>query len=407
MGEYAESKQTNITQPVQKSVDRSLKDARDLGQQRAPAERAKQMAELETEPAAKVGDRVAAVTQFNASLEQMFKTMHHALINVENLMRTPDRAKEETWSKYLGIAIAAVVAGLSGGTSAVLTASIADKVGSKLIGDTVKDLLKKAFVPKQISLPAGLGSIKHAFGKVCRQELDQAESRVIAEWGTMGARLYRENPAEVERLADANLDEVVSGKLSEAVERELLYGWTNFLARSIHGGQHGWDPLKENGGGTTTLGRAIPLKGAAQNPYEQGPGALDPTYQNVAHGQMWWAVDNDQRSMEDDHYGILEIHLWGDGALNTHRGYGMRLDNVGPDIRSVIRQHGRVRDARINKIVRISWPHAGQINPPRADSAFLITADGYIRLTNWAGPKQDLVPLAERAQDLSLGHLEA
>jgi hypothetical protein len=110
--------------------------------------------------------------------------------------------------------------------------------------------------------------------------------------------------------------------------------------------------------------------------------------------------------MERTHVGILEIHLWRDGKLNAEPEYGMRLDNVGPEVRKAFKLSGKsVRDLRVNKIVRVSNVY-GQINPPRTDGAFLITADGHVRLTGWALPRAELSPTAEHAQDLPLSLLK-
>lgn len=95
-----------------------------------------------------------------------------------------------------------------------------------------------------------------------------------------------------------------------------------------------------------------------------------------------------------------------DGALNGEPEYGMRLDNVGPRVREAFKTSGKtVRDLRVNKSVRVSNRH-DQINPLRTDGAFLITADGHIRLTGWPLPLAELAPTAEHAQDLPLSYLK-
>jgi hypothetical protein len=101
---------------------------------------------------------------------------------------------------------------------------------------------------------------------------------------------------------------------------------------------------------------------------------------------MDWAMERGQRQMAKQHYGLLEIFL--DAQMNVidRPLYRMRLDNVGPRVRENLRGAGRVGDVPVNKLVRIcSDVHRGvRVNPPTTVATILITADGYVRASNWA-----------------------
>ena len=407
MGEFADSENQMAparaphiqTPPAPvKEPDRTCKDHDD-----------KKARQLDQESDNQKRARLFAVIQHSQSMQLVFDAMELGIEDAMARIAVPDEAKRSAWQTYLGIAVSAVLAGISGGVGLSVAAAISHRVANKVVADGVKDVVGRSLRPKDgIKATDTQWELHEAFNKLCTNELLAGKRRFVAEWAVTAERLYRAAPEDVERMVTQNMDYVTEGDVRGVTERQVLVGWTNFLARAVHGGQSGWDPMKENGGGTTIKGRgtAIALRGAAKNPYEH-PGEFDASYNNVDHREMWWAVDNDQRSLEDEHHGILEIHLWSSGRLNTeHSGYGMRLDNVGPKVRQVIRTMGRVRDVPINKVVRVSDGGSQQLNPPRADGAFMIMADGYIRLTSWARPHADLVPMAERAQDLSLANLE-
>jgi hypothetical protein len=163
-------------------------------------------------------------------------------------------------------------------------------------------------------------------------------------------------------------------------KRHFLVGWTNFLARAMHGAMH-WDPWQPPG-----AHGAIKLEGARDPWAEPAATRSDPTTGNVDPKPMGWALERTQRPMMQEHYGILEIFLDSSGRLLNIPDYGMRLDNVGPNVRKELRQMGKVRDLKVNKVVRMcSYRHDGlEVNPPAPIASILITADGYVRAHDWA-----------------------
>ena len=164
--------------------------------------------------------------------------------------------------------------------------------------------------------------------------------------------------------------------------------------------------MKPNGGGITAMGHAVPLEGAAKNPLDTWGGKNpDPTSGNVAPTFANAQMLDDVHGYRGDHFGLLEVNLRTDGSLEDWPGYGMHLDNVGPKVREKLRTLGTVRDLRVNKVVRVVSGHESR---PEVIGAFMITADGYVRLTSWGVlPSSKVVPYAEQAQSLSLQRMEA
>ncbi|HEU0036302.1 MAG TPA: hypothetical protein VFQ53_37070 [Kofleriaceae bacterium] len=366
---------------------------------------------MEHETAEQQRGRLFAVEGFQQAAAFSLKGMEEGLKRAQVRIEVPEALqKSSSWQQLLGMAVSAIFAGSAGVVGAWVGGKIANKLAQKWAADAVKDVVKQSLHAGSALQVKDLHDLKEAFRQQCDLELATSYGRFTQNWARTAELLYRLPPEELQRQTEILADVAAYDELARQVEGQAVVGWTNFLARAVHGGMRGWDPWAANGGGGPVRGgRPIPLQGAAQNPYMQPEGErVDPMLDNVdASSKLWWALDEHQRPMRDEHYGLLEIHLWGNGMLNTEAGYGMRLDNVGPKVRERIRTMGRVRDARINKIVRVSIDNSQQLDPPLTDAAFLITADGYIRLTNWTRPMDQLVPTAERAQNLSLEHLKA
>ena len=339
-----------------------------------------------------------------------FDTFGDAVHRSMTMIAVPEEAKKSSsWGELLGVAVGAILAGTSGAIGAWVARSIVHRIGNKFVSDVVKDAVSKTLKPSASSSPPSKSDLKEAFLDSLHDEIRLAKVRHIREWPQVASRLRQTSITDLEKLDLDGIEKAASSELPAELVQQILVGWTNFLARVVHGGMGAWDPWQRHGREKhpTLDGQAIPLRGAAKNPYET-PQAdrVDPMLNNVDPKNMYWAVDKDQRPTEGEHVGILEIHLWSDGALNIRSEYGMRLDNVGPRVRQAFKNSGKsVRELPINKIVRVSHDGASQLNPPRADGAFLISADGHIRLTSWTLGRERLVPFAERAQDLPLSAL--
>ena len=353
------------------------------------------------------GDLIA---QFAMIAEAGFTAFELAVKRVDVALTVPEKAKEAPdWVTLVDIAIGAVLAGTAGSIGQYVSQSIMKTITKKFVADAVKDVISKVLKPKGRSSPASRTDLKKAFMRPLEERLLSTETDFALEWPSIAPSLRQLSLDELQRFNAEDLAKT-NVELVDTIERHILVGWTNFLARAVHGGMGPWDPWQRHGrdNPSTITGQAIPLRGAAKNPYDTPEAKrVDPMLNNVEPTNMHWAIDDDQRPMEGEHVGILEIHLWTDGALNVAPQYGMRLDHVGPAVRDAFKQSGKtVRDLAVNKIVRVSNLGPSQLNPPLADGAFLITADGHIRLTSWPFRKEALVPTAERAQDLPLSYLE-
>lgn len=162
------------------------------------------------------------------------------------------------------------------------------------------------------------------------------------------------------------------------MKHQTFIAWTNFLARSKHGAMNAWDHWTESGSPG-----AIELPGAQPKP---AGGSPDPTRNNIAPNNNSGLLENIQRPMQEDAFGVLEIFVDAYGHVIDRPGYRMRLDHVGPKVRAQFRTAGKVRDLPVNKIVHMcSHYHNGvRVDPPASIASVLITADGYVRASNWS-----------------------
>jgi hypothetical protein len=104
----------------------------------------------------------------------------------------------------------------------------------------------------------------------------------------------------------------------------VFVAWTNFLARAKHGEMQEWDYWTENGSPS-----AIATSGAEPKP---SSGGLD--HSNIKPDNNSPLLEDTQRPMQDDAYGVLEIFVDPTGKdVIDAPGYRMRLDNVGPKVR--------------------------------------------------------------------------
>jgi hypothetical protein len=135
----------------------------------------------------------------------------------------------------------------------------------------------------------------------------------------------------------------------------------------------GWDFWEKTGsaGGLT-------VAGAAPAPRSQ---EADPTRANIDPTQTTELLSSGQRPWQVEESGVLQLFVDGGGRLLQERGYGMRLDNVGPEVRRRVAQLGLVRDLPVNKTINVC---SVQSKPLAIIASVLVTADGYVRATNWA-----------------------
>jgi hypothetical protein len=342
--------------------------------------------------------------------------------------------------ELLALAASLALAGAGGGIAAWVAQDIGSAVTKKLVENTVKEAVKRAFAPRPAKGPRSLDDLKEAFGQQLVAASANIKNRFALEWSQMHDRLSVLPSAALTKAID-DMAQVLNTDTSTVIDQvadQTVIAWTNFVARAKYGGMRPWDFWAKNGGNG-----AIALDGAAAAPKAVNE---DPTRGNVNPWAMAPSLDFRQRPMQDEHFGILEIFVDVFGHLIADPDYRMRLDNVGPGVRRRLAQLGRVRDLKINKVVRVC---SLKINPPIPIASLLITADGYVRGTNWVNfhtmtlhhhkplglgyvretldchidlvhgkqtpdchlnPEVDakaIAAVAEQAQDLSLRHLEA
>jgi hypothetical protein len=266
---------------------------------------------------------------------------------------------------------------------------------------------------------------RKAYHQQLEAHLQRLDVQLQTEWSSRHDQLDGLSARELAAANQQLLADLAKNRqaIPERIANRTIEGWVNFLAQAMHGAGPAWDHTQPNGGA-----RALRLA------HSKTLGEDDPTRDNVNPMAMDALLASGQPT-NHARYGILEIHLDANGRLVEGTGYGMRLDHVSEGARAYLRTMGRVRDLAVNKVVRLC---SRSIDPPTTIAAVLITADGYVRRTNWgelehariphgdlgawdacfddlidgkesevchhdhAQDDPDIVALAERAQDLSL-----
>lgn len=328
-------------------------------------------------PATPVAHKEGQIQQFAAVQNAIFELVDKG---VEVAIRAIDRPEipREHASKIgdmLALAASLAMAGSAGSIAVWLGRGIAARIEQKFIEDAVKDAVKRSFASRPAAAPRNLADLKDAFHQQLVFEQANIQNRFAREWSQIYERLSVLPPSELQAVterASSAIERDASGVINDIADQTVI-AWTNFVARAKYGGMTGWDFWERNGGKG-----AIALKGADKAPERESE---DPTRSNVDPRAMRPSLDKRQRPMQDEHVGILEVFVDSLGHLVAHPEYGMRLDNVGPAVRARLAQLGRVRDLKVNKVIRVC---SLTTNPPVPLASMLITADGYVRSVDWS-----------------------
>ncbi len=304
-----------------------------------------------------------------------------------------DAVEQSRWQNVAQILVGSLLASvgsLCGGWVAGLVG--AGGIAGGALTDGIQQLITSCFTPEPaLSTNADM---KLAFQEMFSNSVVQAQSEFVAQWPNVSAQIHAMSPGDVEKVA---LKKAADGAaLIGAVRDRTLVAWTNFVAQAKHG-RMTYDYWDDEGGGQTKIATADADK--TRDVHVKGQNAKE----NIDPSRFDWAMDNEQATTEGEHFGLLEIHMWTDGQLVGGAGYGMRLDNVGPQVRKHLAKFGTVRELPVNKVVRVYVDNAEQINPPKPSGTILLTTDNFIRRTYFSSEVS--LKWVEVAQNLSLSNL--
>lgn len=296
------------------------------------------------------------------------------------LLDKVDVPKTDTTKQLIGFAAAALLGGGAGAVAGwilggITTAGLAGKAAGTASG-LVSSAVKTALKAGDATAAASLADIKQAFNDTFKVQLDVARRDYIGRQDQLTAALTVFPVDQLQLLVDA-LKHQSTEELRARMRHETFVAWTNFLARAKHGEMRAWDYWTENGSpGALATSVAEP---------KPSSGGLD--HSNIKPDNNSPLLEITQRPMQEDAFGVLEIFVDPTGKyVIDHPGYRMRLDNVGPKVREEFRTAGKVRDLKVNKIVHMctSRYRGMRVDPPMSIAAVMITADGYVRASNWS-----------------------
>lgn len=309
-----------------------------------------------------------------------FITMRFAADDAIKLLDKADVPKTDTTKQLIGFAAAALLSGGAGAVAGwffggITTAGLAGKAAATASG-LVSGAVKSALTAGDAAAAASLADIRQAFTDTFHLQLDVARHDYVGRQDQLAAALSVFGVDQLQQLVDALRHQSVE-ILRAKMRHETFVAWTNFLARAKHGEMRAWDYWTENGSPGALATSAAEAKPSA--------GGLD--HSNVKPDNNSPLLENTQRPMQEDAFGVLEIFVDTTGKhVIDHPGYRMRLDNVGPKVREEFKTAGKVRDLKVNKVVHMcpSVHNGVRVDPPTSIASVMITADGYVRATNWS-----------------------
>jgi hypothetical protein len=282
--------------------------------------------------------------------------------------------------RLLSLAASTALAAASGGVASVLVAPMVESAEQAVVASMFTKVVASAVKVDLTPAAWTADNLVEAYLRGVESRLLVAKERLATQWAATRNTLHMLPTLALEATAKHSSGALLAKPATEVALRQFLVEWTNFIARTTYGAMK-WDPWQSGGSPG-----AVKLDGARDPWNEPAATRSDPTSANVDPNAMGWALERTQRPMMREHYGILEIFLDSRGRFLNIPDYGMRLDNVGPNVRDELRRMGKVRDLKVNKVVRMcSYRHDGiDVDPPAPIASILITADGFIRAHDWA-----------------------
>ncbi|HEY4175693.1 MAG TPA: hypothetical protein VGM90_02615 [Kofleriaceae bacterium] len=344
-------------------------------------------------PLSENNQRAALVAQISSIGPATLHIIEHGVAIGGRALSVPDKIEPSLASELFMIAVAAAVAGISGGVAswwagqfaiaatgriaqraaegaadaiaraelkaAAESAKMAEKFTQKFLEDSSKDGVKnfaKQYTKLDPTTPTS-GYVQ-AFMSHADHALASVEASFTANLADLQQRLYTLSTPDLVRIAaPARLLTLSVNSLVEAAANETVIAWTNFLARARYGALDPW-----NATGSVALAGAASSDGRA--PIDNDIGWTNSGLLNLA--QRGW----------DDRVGVLEVNLDRHGNVVPVEGYTLRLDNVGPKVRARVRTMGLVRDLPVNKVVKVCHVERGFYMPV---ASIGIGADGRVR----------------------------
>jgi hypothetical protein len=352
--------------------------------------------ELNAETQVEQGARIAVIQEYQRAVDSGFKAVEIGMNRGIRALSSPEKdPPSSAWKDFVSLGAGLAVAGAGGFMAAWLGKTIAKNLVGKenprvegAIEETIQDAAVRALSPTDSTTRSSIPGIREAFLQAAEEQFLARQTTFNRGWAELTSRLYRMSSGRVASYSAATIADQKA--LIDSSARETMIAWTNFLARAMHGAMAA-DPWNHERG-------HIPLRGAKHE--------VEARSANVDPKQMDWALTDTQRPQQQEHFGLLEIHLWLDGRLVDLPGYRMRLDNVGPEIRRNFQQAGLVRNLPVNKVVRF-YDRRERLSSPKPvlGNSLLIAADGFVRRGLWTGGEDRIRDIAEKVQAMSLQHL--
>ena len=318
-----------------------------------------------------------------AQITSIQRTMsEHIRDGLDQAKRSIERAEYPSRPSLLGqlVRLAASLALAEAGAALIpiILDGVVSEGAAKLFASAFRSSVKGAFKADPPAGDAMIEDLRAAYEESLAASLADARHRFESEFSTRYDHLAELDTEALERVASTALEALATSRepMVRAAKQSALVGWVNLVAQANVGAMRGWDSWDESNNGQ---------RGAIRL-----PGALSPSADlrgaDIVKGNVDpFAIDLD--TLHDPNaslHAILEIQVNVDGRLKER----MKLTDVGPDVRRQLKHAGHVRDLKINKAIRIvdHGPDAWPI------TSLLITADGYVRRSDWSQLMTAVVP---------------
>lgn len=360
--------------------------------------------------------RAGLIVGIKGMRDGLFDAMRSGVYDAKGAAEERDRPPDVEGSALLAIlgeAVSAVLAGTKASAALWLAGKFISQnskpeveFAKNAIKEVISDSLHSVLGRKSSGARDLFPGLRESFFTTVSREFSNRKQSLDQEWSAYSDRLSSLSDDQLEHAHAHAVNAAAAGDLQARMMDTILVSWTNFLAM-VNNGHKGWDPWEKNGGKG-----AVPTQEAANAPTRTNE---DPSHGNIdpartgnlvsSHGDPS-AVPGMQSYANDivPSTGVLEVFCDWEGRLSSE--YGMKIANVGPQVRERLGTFGNVGKLPVNKNIHIV---TSDESGDRVQASILVTADGYIRKVTWdvpggaQGPK--VAKVVERVQNLSLSLL--